>query len=80
MFSRKCVCKVNISKIVRALLAALSVNGLTLLVTFSHFTNLLWDLKTYTVTGLQEQLAQSALDCSTFIILGPLTDIIARFS
>ena len=28
MFSRKCVCKLNISKIVRPLLAALSVNGL----------------------------------------------------
>ena len=30
MFSRKCVCKLHISKIVRPLLAALSVNGLTL--------------------------------------------------
>ena len=29
MFSRKCVCKLNISKIVRPLLAALSDNGLT---------------------------------------------------
>ena len=28
MFSRKCVCKLNISKIVRPLLAALSVNGI----------------------------------------------------
>ena len=28
MFSRKCVCKLNISKIDRPLLAALSVNGL----------------------------------------------------
>ena len=28
MFSRKCVCKLDISKIVRPLLAALSVNGL----------------------------------------------------
>ena len=30
LFSRKCVCKLNISKIVRPLLAALSVNGLIL--------------------------------------------------
>ena len=30
MFSRKCVCKLNIPKIVRPLLAALSVNGLTI--------------------------------------------------
>ena len=29
MFSRKCVCKLNISKIVRPLLAAVGVNGLT---------------------------------------------------
>ena len=28
MFSRKCVCKLNISKIIWPLLAALSVNGL----------------------------------------------------
>ena len=28
MFSRKCVCKLNISKIVSPLLAALSVDGL----------------------------------------------------
>ena len=28
MFSKKCVCKLNIFKIVRPLLAALSVNGL----------------------------------------------------
>ena len=30
MFSRKCVCKLNISKIVRPLLAPLSVNGLSI--------------------------------------------------
>ena len=42
MFSRKCVCKSNISKMLRPLLAALSVKGLSTVV---HFYNLAVDFK-----------------------------------
>ena len=37
MFSKKCFCKENISKIVRPLLATLSVNGLNLCTQTIHF-------------------------------------------